>query len=130
MAPFLRGRYMLVIYNMSSRKKTAPGETEEDRVFKALADGTRRGILDFLRERPRTTGDVCGHFPHLDRCTVMLHLKVLEQADLVMVRREGRFRWNHLNIDPIHAIYRRWIKAYAEPSAHLLARLKEEMEGL
>ncbi|MES3038509.1 MAG: helix-turn-helix domain-containing protein [Bdellovibrionota bacterium] len=102
--------------------------SQQDKIFKALADGTRRKVLDYLREKPRTTGEICDKIKHLDRCTVMLHLKVLEQADLIMVRREGRVRWNHLNIDPIQGIYRRWIKDYAEPSAHLLSRLKEELE--
>lgn len=113
---------------MSRRKSEGSKKNEEDQIFKALADSTRRQILDFLREKPRVTGEICNRFPGLDRCTVMLHLKVLEQAELVLVRREGRLRWNHLNIDPIHSIYRRWIKSYAEPSAHLLARLKEELE--
>ena len=100
----------------------------QDRIFKALADSTRRKILDILHAKPRTTGDLCERFPDLDRCTVMLHLRILEEADLVIARKEGRFRWNHLNIDPIHGIYRRWIKKYAEPSANLLAKLKEDVE--
>ncbi len=58
----------------------------------------------------------------------MLHLRVLEQADLLFARREGRLRWNHLNIGPIQDIYGRWIKPYAEPTAHLLSMLKEELE--
>ncbi len=114
---------MLYYYNMSSEKGN-----DEDQIFKALADGTRRKILDILREKPRTTGEICERIPELDRCTVMLHLRILTDTDLVMVRREGRHRWNHLNIDPIHGIYRRWIKRYAEPSAHLLAQLKEDLE--
>jgi DNA-binding transcriptional ArsR family regulator len=101
---------------------------EQDKIFKALADKTRRKILDILRASPKTTGEICKSLSKLDRCTVMLHLRILEEADLVMVRREGKFRWNHLNIGPIHNIYSRWIKNYAEPSAHLLARLKEDLE--
>ena len=100
----------------------------QDRIFKALADATRRKILDLLHDKPRTTGDLCEKFPDLDRCTVMLHLRILEEAELVLARKEGRFRWNHLNIDPIHGIYRRWIKKYAEPSANLLAKLKGNVE--
>ncbi len=115
---------------MSSGKKKAELESAQEKVFKAMADQTRREILDFLREKPRTTGEICTEIRELDRCTVMLHLRVLEQADLVIVRREGRVRWNHLNIDPIQQIYRRWIKAYAEPSAHLLSKLKEELEAV
>lgn len=103
-------------------------EDMQDKIFKALADSTRRKILDLLRDKPRTTGDLCEKFPDLDRCTVMLHLKILEEADIVIPRKEGRFRWNHLNIDPIHGIYRRWIHKYAEPSANLLAKLKFDLE--
>lgn len=103
-------------------------EDYQDRIFKALADSKRRKLLDLLRDKPRTTGELCEKFPELDRCTVMLHLKVLEEAELVIPRKEGRFRWNHLNIDPIHAIYRRWIQKYAEPSANLLAKLKADLE--
>ena len=103
-------------------------EKDQDRIFKALSDSKRRKILDLLRNEPRTTGDLCSKFTDLDRCTVMLHLKVLEEADLVITRKEGKFRWNHLNIDPIHSIYRRWIAKYAEPSAHLLAKMKTDLE--
>ena len=56
-----------------------------DRVFKALSAAVRRQILDDLRDQPLTTGTLCTHFPELDRCTVMQHLKVLEEADLVTV---------------------------------------------
>ena len=114
---------MLYISNMST-------EDTQDRVFKALADPTRRRILDLLRDRRRTTGEICARVPELDRCTVMLHLRVLEAADLVIARKEGRYRWNYLNIDPIHAIYRRWIQKYAEPSASLLAKLKRDLEAV
>lgn len=103
-------------------------EEEEDKVSKALGDKTRRKILDCLQEKPITTGDLCEKFRELDRCTVMLHLGILEKADLVLVRREGRHRWNHVNVEPIHAIYRRWIKKYAETSVNLLVQLKEDLE--
>ena len=53
-------------------------EAESERVFKALASSTRREMLDQIRDRPLTTGDLCARFPALDRCTVMQHLKVLE----------------------------------------------------
>ena len=113
---------MLYKHNMSRDK-------DQDQIFKALADSTRRKILDLLRDQPRTTGDLCERIQGLDRCTVMLHLRILEEADLVIARKDGRLRWNHLNIDPIHSIYRRWISKYAEPSSHLLARLKSDLEG-
>lgn len=106
------------------------GPEKDDLLFKALADGRRREILDLLKEAPRTTGDLCRHFEAtLDRCTVMQHLGVLERADLVIARREGRHRWNHLNAAPFQEIYERWISAYAGPAAALLARLKRDLEG-
>lgn len=72
-----------------------------DRIFKALAHGVRRQILDDLKDQPLTTGALCDHFADLDRCTVMQHLKVLEEAGLVIAERRGRERWNHLNAMPI-----------------------------
>ncbi len=99
-----------------------------DRIFKALGHQVRRQILDDLRDQPLTTGSLCGHFPELDRCTVMQHLKVLEAADLIIVERRGRERWNYLNPLPIHAIHERWIGPHAERAVSLLARLKLELE--
>jgi len=82
-----------------------------------------------LREGPRTTGDLCARFKRLDRCTVMQHLAVLEGAGLVIAKREGRVRWNYLNVVPVQEIYERWISRYARPSAEMLARLKWDLEG-
>ena len=75
-----------------------------------------------------TTGALSGQFPELDRCTVMQHLKVLESADLIIVERKGRERWNHLNPLPIHAIHERWIGPHAERAVAMLARLKHDLE--
>lgn len=104
--------------------------SQEEPVFKALADFRRREILDLLKVRPKTTGELCAHFKDLDRCTVMQHLRVLEKADLVIVRREGRLRWNYLNAVPIKLIHERWIGQYASQAVELLARMKGEIEGL
>lgn len=100
----------------------------DDRVFKAIANPDRRTILDAVRDQPLTTKEVCSALPHLDRTTVMLHLRVLEEAELVIVKRQGRYRWNYLNVAPIQQIYTRWIKDYAAPAAELLTRLKEDLE--
>jgi len=113
--------YMLYIYNMSN-----PGKL--DLVFKALAHPFRRQILDDLRDQPLTTGTLCAHFPELDRCTVMQHLKVLEDAELVIPVRKGRERWNHLNPLPLHDIHERWIGPHAAGAVARLARLKAEVE--
>jgi DNA-binding transcriptional ArsR family regulator len=100
----------------------------DDAVFKALADSRRRVILDLLKAGPKTTGTLCDHFPDLDRCTVMQHLNVLEHAELVLVKREGRHRWNYLNPLPIKQIHDRWISRYAVGAVDLLARLKQDLE--
>jgi len=102
----------------------------DDLLFKALADRRRREILDLLKDAPRTTGDLCARFAgELDRCTVMQHLGVLERADLIIVRREGRQRWNHLNAAPFKDIYDRWISTYAAEAVNLLTRLKRDLEA-
>lgn len=64
-----------------------------------------------------------------DRCTVMQHLGVLEKSGLIIVKREGRNRWNYINPLPIKDIYDRWISSYAAGAVELLARMKREMEG-
>lgn len=99
-----------------------------DDVWKALADPTRRAILDALKDGPRTTGDLCARFP-LSRFAVMKHLAILERAGLVLVRREGRQRWNYLNAVPIRRIYERWISDYAGLWAGSLLKLKRHVEG-
>lgn len=104
-------------------------DEKNDRIFKALAASSRRAMLDMLKDHPQTTGELCARFPSLDRCTVMQHLKVLEAADLVIVKREGRERWNYLNPLPIKQIHDRWIGPYAAQAVDLLGRLKEDMEG-
>jgi DNA-binding transcriptional ArsR family regulator len=100
-----------------------------DRVFKALSSRTRREILDLLREQPRTTGELCARFPALDRCTVMQHLDVLEDAELVIAQRRGRERWNHLDAMPIKQIHDRWIGDYARSAVDLIATLKSDLES-
>ncbi len=112
---------MLYSYNMSISARF-------DAVFRALANATRRAILDTLRDQPLTTGALCGHFPDLDRCTVMQHLRVLEEAELILAERRGRERWNHLNPLPIHDIHERWIGPHAAVAVANLARLKRDLE--
>ena len=102
--------------------------SSHDQIFKALADGRRRRMLDLLNEQPRTTSQVCKEFKTLDRCTVMQHLSVLEKAGLVIVKKEGKYRWNYIDVVPIREIYDRWINRYASHSAGVLADLKHDME--
>ena len=107
------------------------GEDDDsfDRIFKALSARTRRQILDLLKDRPRTTGELCAHFPAFDRCTVMQHLGVLENAGLVIAQRKGRERWNHLDVVPIKMIHDRWIGAFATAAVELVAAMKSELES-
>ena len=100
-----------------------------DLVFKALANATRRRICDALRDRPLTTGQLADIFAPLDRCTVMQHLKVLEDAGLVIAERRGRERWNHLDAMPIQDIHDRWIGPHAAAAAAKLARFKQAVEA-
>jgi DNA-binding transcriptional ArsR family regulator len=103
-------------------------EDKYDSIFKALGHSRRREILDLLKERARTTGELCEHFRRLDRCTVMQHVSVLENADLIIVKREGRLRWNYVNPLPIKELHDRWIGGYADNAVDLLARMKREIE--
>ena len=102
---------------------------QEDRIFKALSAATRRAILDALKGRPCTTGELCARFEPLDRCTVMQHLKVLVAAVLVIVRRDGRERWNHLNVLPIKRLHDRWIGPYADHAVAMIDRLRGDLEA-
>jgi len=103
-------------------------EDENDLIFKALSHRTRRHICDLLKPEPRTTGMLCDLLPEIDRCTVMQHLKVLEEAGLVIAEKRGRERWNHLDALPIHAIHERWIGPYAAYAASMLGKLKKMVE--
>jgi DNA-binding transcriptional ArsR family regulator len=103
-------------------------EAQFDRIFKALGDARRRRILDLLRQGPRTTGQLIEAVGDLDRCTVMQHLGVLERAGVLVVRREGRVRWNYLNALPIQDIADRWIGRFAAGAARTLASLRDELE--
>jgi uncharacterized protein YndB with AHSA1/START domain/DNA-binding transcriptional ArsR family regulator len=103
-------------------------EDDLDPVWKALADPTRRRLLDLVKGRPRMTGDLAAEFPHLSRFAVMKHLAVLEEAGLILVRRRGRERWNHLNAVPIRALAERWIGRYEAAWAGSLLRLRDVAE--
>jgi len=108
-----------------------PGLRDKDKldpVWKALADPTRRAILDLLRPQPRTTTEIVDAFPHLTRFGVMKHLDSLREAGLVNTREEGRQRWNSLNVFPIRQIYERWVGPFQEMWASQLLGIKEVAE--
>ena len=101
----------------------------EEAVWRALANPTRRRVLDLLREGPRTTGQLATEFEGLTRFAVMQHLRVLTDAGLVVVRRSGRERFNHLNAVPVREIYERWVSRFAEREANALLALRRHVEG-
>jgi DNA-binding transcriptional ArsR family regulator len=105
---------------------------EDARVWKALSSAHRRALLDAMRDGPKTTTALCEVLPKLSRFAVMQHLGVLERAGIVLVRREGRERWNELNAVPIQRELERWLNVFQQASAsQLLAfeRHLEEKEG-
>jgi DNA-binding transcriptional ArsR family regulator len=102
-------------------------DSRDDAIFKALANALRRRMLDAMKAAPQTTGALCEAFAEVDRCTVMQHLKVLENAGLVLVTREGRERWNHLNAMPIREIHDRWISQYAGHAMSVLGALQADL---
>ena len=101
---------------------------DDDRVFKALADPTRRFLLDLLFDRDgRTLGELESQL-EMTRYGVMKHLRVLEDAGLVVARRSGREKLHFLNPVPIRLIHDRWIDKYTERRVAALADLKQELE--
>ena len=99
-----------------------------DRVFKALADPTRRLLLDRLREdNGQTLGQLCEHLD-MARQSVTQHLSVLESANLVSTIRRGRMKLHYLNPVPLHEIQDRWIQAFEYPRLQALGALKHKAE--
>src|SRR3954452_20618946 len=101
---------------------------DDDRVFKALADPTRRFLLDLLFTREGRTLTELESEVAMTRFGVAKHLRVLEEAGLVVVRRAGREKLHFLNPVPIRLIHDRWIDKYAEGPASVLAELKNSLE--
>jgi DNA-binding transcriptional ArsR family regulator len=102
---------------------------DDDRVFKALADPTRRHLLDRLFERDGRTLTELEQELEMTRFGVMKHLKVLGSAGLVVHRREGREKLHYLNPIPIRLIHDRWIDKYTERHVAALIDLKNELES-
>jgi DNA-binding transcriptional ArsR family regulator len=101
---------------------------EKDRVFKALADPSRRKLLDVLRvDNGQTLGELCEHLD-MTRQAVAKHLRLLEAASLVVTVWRGREKLHYLNPVPIHDIYERWIGKFERSRLRALYDLKEELE--
>ena len=99
-----------------------------DDVFRALADPTRRSLLDELfKQDGQTLSALEGRLP-MTRFGVMKHLRVLEEAGLVTTTRRGREKFHYLNPVPIRLVHDRWVSKYAEPWAAALSGLKKHLE--
>ena len=105
-----------------------PPVADDDRVFKALADPTRRFLLDRLFVRDGRTLTELESELDMTRFGVMKHLRILEDAGLVVTRRSGREKLHYLNPVPIRLIHDRWIGKYRERHVSALAALKAELE--
>jgi DNA-binding transcriptional ArsR family regulator len=102
---------------------------DDNLVFKALADPTRRFLLDLLFEREGRTLTELVSQVDMTRIGVMKHLRLLEDAGLVVARRSGREKLHFLNPVPIRLIHDRWIDKYTERHASALASLKTDLEA-
>ena len=103
---------------------------DDDDVFKALADGSRRKLLDALRlDDGQSLGALCAVLPAMTRFGVMKHLALLESAGLVVTRREGRTKLHYLNPVPIREIQERWISRYAEATVDAMVGLRRAVES-
>ena len=102
--------------------------TDDDRVFKALADPSRRFLLDLLFARDGRTLTELESELEMTRFGVAKHLRVLEEAGLVVVRRSGREKLHYLNAVPIRQIHDRWIDKYTAPHVTALIDLKHALE--
>lgn len=100
-----------------------------DLVFKALADASRRSLLDNLFARDGQTLGELGSGLEMTRFGAMKHLRVLERAGLVTTRKVGRRKLHYLNPVPIQEIHQRWVSKYAEPWLRAIGSIKSELEG-
>ena len=101
----------------------------DDKVFKALADPTRRKLLDLLSEKNgQTLGQLCENLD-MARQSATQHLEILEAANLVSTRRRGREKLHFINPVPIHEVYERWVRKFETQRLSLLHDLKQDLEG-
>jgi DNA-binding transcriptional ArsR family regulator len=102
---------------------------DTDRVFKALADPTRRKLLDLLHDRNgQTLGELCENLD-MTRQSATQHLGLLEEANLVSTVRRGREKLHFINPVPIHEVYERWVRKFERQRLGLLHDLKTKLEG-
>jgi len=126
---FLLTCKQLLAYYSSQRTQTHPPILDIDKVFKALADPTRRQLLDLLHsDNGQTLSALCEHMA-MTRQAVTQHLQLLEQAQLVAVIWQGREKLHYLNPVPLHELYERWICKFERSRLSALHALKQKLEG-
>ncbi|MEH7125986.1 SRPBCC domain-containing protein [Bacillus sp. JJ1773] len=103
-------------------------DEELSTVFKALGHPIRRRILDILKVSPKTTGELDDYFPEVTRYAIMKHLKILEDGNLVVVRREGKYKRNFLNAIPLQEMHNRWVGKYMQTTASSLLNLRAAVQ--
>lgn len=102
---------------------------DADPVFKALADASRRKLLDLLYEKNgQTLGELCGHLD-MARQSATQHLAILEAANLVSTVKRGREKLHFINPVPLQEVYERWVRKFEEQRLSFLHDLKKELEG-
>jgi DNA-binding transcriptional ArsR family regulator len=103
-------------------------QSDDDAVFRALADASRRELLDRLHaENGQTLGELCRGL-EMTRQAVTKHLAILEEANLISSKRQGREKLHFINPVPIHAIAERWIRKFEQPRLAALSELKTRLE--
>lgn len=102
---------------------------ESETVWRALASPHRRRLLDLLRDGPQTTGQLAKAMAELSRFAVMQHLGVLEEAGLVLFRKEGRLRLNYANPAPVRDMYERWVNRHSSSAAETAQHLRRYAEN-
>jgi len=113
---------------MRGNRKVPCLEMQDDPVFKALADASRRELLDRLQEENgQTLGDLCAGL-NMTRQAVAKHLAILKRANLVSWKRQGRERLHFINPVPINQIAERWISKFEQPRLSALSKLKKRLE--
>jgi DNA-binding transcriptional ArsR family regulator len=104
-----------------------PELQRDDLIWRALADPTRRRVLDLLRVRPRTTGQIASEF-EISRIAVMRHLVTLAESGLVVSRKRGRERWHYINAVPLQRLHDRWVRPLEAGWAESLIRFERSIE--
>ena len=119
----------MVPYHKTGNCKVPYFEMDNDIVFRALADASRRKLLDKLhRKNGQTLGELCRGL-RMTRQAVAKHLAILKKANLVSWKREGRERFHFINPLPINDIAERWIRKFEYPRLQALSKLKKSLEG-